>query len=136
MGHISSREAQNNFGALLDNVQKAPIIIKRHNRDCAALLSMEEFELYKKAHSGHLQKLRSKVKKQPKKLTQKNLEDLLKDPKIKKSIAMSRKQIREGKYSVVNDEFWDRLEKNVLARIEQNRKNKAKKNKTQKNHVL
>ncbi len=40
---ISSAEAQNNFGALLDKVQRTPVIIQRHKRDCAMMMSMEEY---------------------------------------------------------------------------------------------
>ena len=40
---VSSREAQNHFGALLDRAQRAPVIVKRHNRDCVAVISMQDF---------------------------------------------------------------------------------------------
>ncbi len=44
---ISSAEAQNNFGALLDKVQRTPVIIQRHKRDCAMMMSMEEYTDYR-----------------------------------------------------------------------------------------
>lgn len=46
--YISSKDAQNGFGALLDKAQRMPIMIKRRNRDCAVVLSAEEYERYRK----------------------------------------------------------------------------------------
>ena len=46
---ISSAEAQNNFGALLDKVQRTPVMIQRHKRDCAMMMSMEEYRLARNA---------------------------------------------------------------------------------------
>jgi PHD/YefM family antitoxin component YafN of YafNO toxin-antitoxin module len=54
MEYLSSKEAQTNFGALLDAAQRNPIIIKRHKRDCVVVMSMTEFEEYRKMRAKAL----------------------------------------------------------------------------------
>jgi PHD/YefM family antitoxin component YafN of YafNO toxin-antitoxin module len=51
---ISSGEAQNNFGALLDTAQRIPVVIRRHKRDCAVVMSMQEYETYRLLKSQQL----------------------------------------------------------------------------------
>lgn len=52
---MSSREAQNNFGMLLDTAQRVPVIIKRHNRECVAVISMQEYEAWQALKNARLQ---------------------------------------------------------------------------------
>jgi prevent-host-death family protein len=52
--YITSKEAQSNFGALLDSAQRNPIVIKRHKRDCVVVMSMADFEEYRKARAKAL----------------------------------------------------------------------------------
>ena len=54
MEYITSKEAQTNFGALLDSAQRHPIVIKRHKRDCVVVMSMADFEEYRKARAKAL----------------------------------------------------------------------------------
>ncbi len=51
---MTSKEAQTNFGALLDSAQRHPIVIKRHKRDCVVVMSMADFEEYRKARAKSL----------------------------------------------------------------------------------
>lgn len=44
METISSSDAKQNFGATLDAAQRHPVVIRKHNRDVAVLLSMTEYE--------------------------------------------------------------------------------------------
>ena len=46
---ISSKEAQNGFGALLDKAQRTPVVIQRHKRDCAVVMSADEYERYRQS---------------------------------------------------------------------------------------
>ncbi|MEZ2347851.1 type II toxin-antitoxin system Phd/YefM family antitoxin [Terriglobus sp. RCC_193] len=41
---LSSREAQNRFGQLLDTAQREPVAITRHGRPAAFLVSPQEME--------------------------------------------------------------------------------------------
>jgi prevent-host-death family protein len=54
MEYMTSKEAQTNFGALLDAAQRNPIVIKRHKRDCVVVMSMADFEEYRKARAKAL----------------------------------------------------------------------------------
>jgi len=54
MDYMTSKEAQTNFGALLDSAQRHPIVIKRHKRDCVVVMSMADFEEYRKARAKAL----------------------------------------------------------------------------------
>jgi hypothetical protein len=53
METITSKEAQTNFGALLDTAQRHPVLIKRHKRDCVVVMSMTEFEGYRKVRANN-----------------------------------------------------------------------------------
>ena len=52
---ISSREAQNHFGMLLDTAQRVPVVVKRHNRECVAVISMQEYEAWQAFKNARLQ---------------------------------------------------------------------------------
>ena len=41
MKTISSKEAQNSFGAFLDTAQREPVVVTRRNRPVGVMLSME-----------------------------------------------------------------------------------------------
>jgi prevent-host-death family protein len=44
MRSISASEAKQNFAALVDAAQREPVVIRRHNRDVAVLISVQDFE--------------------------------------------------------------------------------------------
>ncbi len=81
MQHLSSKEAQNNFGMLLDTVQRNPVIIQKHKRDCAIIISMADYELLKKSRVREMQQLCDKVGKNAKAkgLTPEILDNLLQE---------------------------------------------------------
>lgn len=59
MEYLSSREAQNNFGELLDKAQRSPVVIRRYGRDSAVVISVNEFNEYRQWRA---QKLKTLVK--------------------------------------------------------------------------
>ncbi|MES2677939.1 MAG: type II toxin-antitoxin system Phd/YefM family antitoxin [Pseudomonadota bacterium] len=81
MQHLSSREAQNNFGMLLDSVQKNPVIIQKHKRDCAVVISIADYALLRKSRMKELQDLCDEVGKNAKSkgLTPEILDKLLRE---------------------------------------------------------
>ena len=61
MKTVAATEAKNRLGAILDDAQREPIIIRRQDRDIAVVLSMADYE---RLRSGNIQAfldLRSQV---------------------------------------------------------------------------
>jgi prevent-host-death family protein len=54
MPTVSATHAKQNFAALLDQVQREPVTIRRHERDVAAMISAEEFETIRKLRAREL----------------------------------------------------------------------------------
>ncbi|MDM0031333.1 type II toxin-antitoxin system Phd/YefM family antitoxin [Variovorax sp. J22P271] len=52
MMQVSSVEAQNRFGQLLDKAQREPIIITRHGRPAAYLISPQDMEALQRARAA------------------------------------------------------------------------------------
>jgi prevent-host-death family protein len=52
MKRIPATEAKNRFGAILDDAQREPIVIRRQDRDIAVVLSMADYE---RLRSGNIQ---------------------------------------------------------------------------------
>ena len=48
MNNISAREARNHFSELIDNAQHEPIMIERHGRSVAVVMSAREYEQIKR----------------------------------------------------------------------------------------
>jgi prevent-host-death family protein len=46
MQSINSREAQNKFGELMNKAIKEPVVINKHGKPCAVLMSFEEYERF------------------------------------------------------------------------------------------
>jgi prevent-host-death family protein len=44
MRSVSATEAKQNLAAVLDTAQREPVVIRRHDRDVAVILSAEEYE--------------------------------------------------------------------------------------------
>jgi antitoxin Phd len=44
MRSISATEAKQNFASVLDTAQREPVVIRRHDRDVAVVLSAVEYE--------------------------------------------------------------------------------------------
>lgn len=47
MKAIAARDAKNNFGELLDTVQREPLTIKKHGRAVAVVMSAQEYQQMK-----------------------------------------------------------------------------------------
>jgi prevent-host-death family protein len=47
MKYMSSKDAKNGFGRLLDTARAEPVTIERHGRPIVVVLSVEEFERLK-----------------------------------------------------------------------------------------
>ena len=41
---VAATEAKNRFGAVLDDAQRGPVVIRKQDRDVAVVLSMAEYE--------------------------------------------------------------------------------------------
>jgi prevent-host-death family protein len=52
MKRVSATEAKNRLGAILDDAQREPVIIRRQDRDFAVVLSMADYE---RLRSGNLE---------------------------------------------------------------------------------
>lgn len=48
MNHISAREARNHFSELIDDAQHEPVMIERHGRSVAVVMSAREYEQIKR----------------------------------------------------------------------------------------
>lgn len=57
MKAIAAKEAKNNFGEMMDTVQREPITIEKHGRPVAVVMSVREYKKLK------LDRLRVEVKK-------------------------------------------------------------------------
>lgn len=52
MKTVAATEAKNRLGAILDQAQREPIVIRRQDRDIAVVLSMADYE---RLRSGNIQ---------------------------------------------------------------------------------
>jgi prevent-host-death family protein len=57
MSTVSATHAKQNFAAILDQSQREPVRIQRHERDVAVLISAEEFENIRKLRAQELIRL-------------------------------------------------------------------------------
>ena len=78
---VSASDAKQRLGALLDAAQRAPVLIRRQNRDVAVIMSAEEYERIRKSNIARLQELCDRVSRQAAErgLTEEILADILKD---------------------------------------------------------
>lgn len=81
MKTVPATEAKNRLGAILDDAQREPIVIRRQDRDIAVVLSMADYE---RLRSGNIQAfldLRNQVAAEAATngLTEKRLKKLLAD---------------------------------------------------------
>ena len=57
MKAIAAKEAKNNFGEMMDTVQREPVTIEKHGRSVAVIMSAREYKTLK------LERLQAEVKK-------------------------------------------------------------------------
>jgi prevent-host-death family protein len=61
MKTIAATEAKNRFGAVLDDAQREPVVIRKQDRDVAVVLSMAEFERMRTGNLSAFLELRNEV---------------------------------------------------------------------------
>src|SRR6059058_5834753 len=79
LASVAATEAKNRLGAILDDAQREPVVIRRQDRDIAVVLSMADYE---RLRSGNIQaflELRNQVAAEAAAngLTEKRLNELL-----------------------------------------------------------
>lgn len=57
MPTVSATHAKQNFAAILDQSQREPVRIQRHERDVAVLVSAEEYENFRRMRAENLIRL-------------------------------------------------------------------------------
>ncbi len=79
MKTVAATEAKNRLGAVLDDAQREPIVIRRQDRDIAVVLSMADYERLRSGNIRAFLDLRNEVAAQSAAngLTDERLADLL-----------------------------------------------------------
>lgn len=83
MRSISATDAKQKLAALLDTAQREPVMIRRHERDIAVILSAEEYDRLRGARADEFLRFCERMgrKVQKRGLTQAKLAALLADDK-------------------------------------------------------
>jgi prevent-host-death family protein len=81
MKTVAATEAKNRLGAILDDAQREPVVIRRQDRDIAVVLSMADYERLRSGNIRAFLDLRNQVAAEAaaKGLTEQGLNDLLAD---------------------------------------------------------
>ena len=81
MRSVSATEAKQNLAAVLDTAQREPVVIRRHDRDVAVILSAEEYERLRARRVAEFQRFCDQVaeKAAARGMTPEILEQLLSD---------------------------------------------------------
>jgi prevent-host-death family protein len=81
MTTISATQAKQNFAALLDQAQREPVRIRRHDRDVAVLVSADEYERLRRNRWDEFNRLASIAAEQAKSrgITESVLDNILAD---------------------------------------------------------
>ncbi|MDP3718710.1 MAG: type II toxin-antitoxin system Phd/YefM family antitoxin [Acidobacteriota bacterium] len=61
MKSVAATEAKNRLGAILDEAQRGPIVIRRQDRDIAVVMSMADYERLKSGNVRAFLELRNEV---------------------------------------------------------------------------
>jgi prevent-host-death family protein len=61
MKTVAATEAKNRFGAIIDDAQREPIVIRRQDRDVAVVLSMADYERLRSGNAKAFLELRNAV---------------------------------------------------------------------------
>ena len=61
MKTVPATEAKNHFGAIIDDAQREPIVIRRQDRDIAVVLSMADYERLRSGNARAFLDLRNAV---------------------------------------------------------------------------
>jgi len=81
MKSVSATDAKQRLAALLDTAQREPVVIRRHDRDVAVLLSVDQFERMRGARIQEFQRFCDRVAKEAKDrgMNEAVLEEILRD---------------------------------------------------------
>jgi prevent-host-death family protein len=81
MKRVPATEAKNRLGAILDDAQREPVVIRRQDRDIAVVLSMADYERLRAGNIEAFLELRKQVAAEAaaNNLTDERLNDLLAD---------------------------------------------------------
>lgn len=81
MRYVSASDAKQRLAALLDAAQREPVVIRRHDRDVAVILSAEEYERLRALNAAEFQRFCDRVAKQAaaRGLTEEKLTEILAD---------------------------------------------------------
>ena len=81
MKSVAATEANNRFGAILDDAQREPVVIRRQDRDIAVVMSMAEYERLRAGNIQAFLDLRNQVAAEAaaNELTEERLNELLAD---------------------------------------------------------
>ncbi len=61
MKRVAATEAKNRLGAILDDAQREPVVIRRQDRDIAVVMSMAEYERLRAGNIQAFVELRKQV---------------------------------------------------------------------------
>jgi len=81
MKSISATDAKQRLAALLDTAQREPVVIRRHERDVAVLLSIDQYERMRGARIQEFQRFCDRVAEEAKArgMNETVLEEILRD---------------------------------------------------------
>ena len=79
MQTVSATEAKQNFAAILDKAQQEPVLIRRHDREVAVLVSPKDYARIRQLQVAELNRLAEEVSRQAKEngLTEEILQQIL-----------------------------------------------------------
>ena len=79
MQYVSATEAKQTFGAIIDQAQREPVIIRKQNRDVAVIMSIQDYQRLTQATRQEFQDFRQNIgrKAQERGLTEDELNKLL-----------------------------------------------------------
>jgi prevent-host-death family protein len=61
MKTVAATEAKNRFGAIIDDAQREPVVIRRQDRDVAVVVSMADYERLRSGNAQAFLDLRNAV---------------------------------------------------------------------------
>ena len=61
MKTVTVTDARQRFGALLDAAQRAPVLIRRQNRDAAVIMSAQEYERIQGVNNAELERTMDRI---------------------------------------------------------------------------
>ena len=81
MKSVSATDAKQRLAALLDTAQREPVVIRRHERDVAVLLSFDQYERMRGARIQEFQRFCDRVAEEAKArgMNETVLEEILRD---------------------------------------------------------